>query len=62
MRIGVAGPIASDSVSHLLGRRAADAPKGMSGAPLLGTLITALIRRGHTVSAYTLDHTLNRLS
>jgi glycosyltransferase involved in cell wall biosynthesis len=30
----------------------------MGGAPLLGTLISALIDRGHTVSAYTLDHDL----
>lgn len=58
MKIGIAGPIATDSVAKHLAGDISSLPTGMAGAPLLGTLISALIARGHQVSAYTLDKTL----
>ncbi len=58
MKIGITGPISTESVSQHLGPDISSLPKGMGGAPLLGTLISALLDRGHEVSAYTLDTTL----
>ena len=58
MKIGIAGPISTESVAHLL----RDAPpdiKGSAGAPFLGTLITTLHERGHEINAYTLDSSLS---
>ncbi len=52
--IGIVGPVASADVSHLLDPPAARLPVGMPGAPILATLITELLRRGHRVSAFTL--------
>ena len=57
MKIGIAGPISTESVATLLGD-ATPALKGASGAPLLGTLIRIFLERGHSVSAYTMDATL----
>lgn len=55
MKIGIAGPITTASVSqHLIGD-VSSMPRGMEGAPFLGTLVSTLIERGHEVSAYTLD-------
>lgn len=54
MHIAIAGPIATEDVKHLLGAHASDElPMGYPGAPLLATLITELLRRGHRVSAFT---------
>jgi L-malate glycosyltransferase len=55
MKIGIAGPITTASVSQYLIGDVSSMPKGMEGAPFLGTLIATLIERGHEVSAYTLD-------
>lgn len=51
--IGIAGPISTESVARFLKGDVAALPKGYSGAPLLGSLIGALLDRGHQVSAYT---------
>ncbi len=56
--IGIAGPIATADVAHLLDGPAAQLPRGYAGAPLLGTLIEELLRRGHRVSAFTLSSDL----
>lgn len=58
MKIGIAGPVSTESVAKHLAGDISSLPKGMAGAPLLGTLISALIARGHQVSAYTLDKAL----
>ncbi len=55
MRIGIAGPVATEDVSSHLSDGGKDLPRGYGGASLLGTLISTLIERGHEVSAYTLD-------
>jgi L-malate glycosyltransferase len=57
MHIGICGPIATSDVEHLL-HSSVDRPRGYSGAPLLGTLISELILRGHRVSAFTLSSDL----
>jgi len=57
MKIGIAGPISTESVATLLGD-ATPSLKGAGGAPLLGTLIRILLERGHSVSAYTMDSSL----
>lgn len=59
MKIGVAGPIATENIMHLLSN-IENLPEGYKGAPLLGTLITELIKRGHEVIAYTTDTSLYR--
>jgi len=53
MRIGIAGPISSESIARFLDGDIGGLPHGYSGAPLLGTLIGALLERGHHVFAYT---------
>lgn len=53
MKIGIAGPISTDSVSRFLRGDLSKLPKGYSGAPLFGTLIGALLERGHRISAFT---------
>jgi glycosyltransferase involved in cell wall biosynthesis len=58
MHIGIAGPIASADVAHLLDAPRQPLPRGYAGAPLLGTLIGELLRRGHRVSAFTLSSDL----
>jgi L-malate glycosyltransferase len=58
MKIGITGPISTESVADHLEGDISSLPKGMGGAPLLGTMISALIDRGHEVSAYTLDRSL----
>lgn len=54
MRIGILGPIATDSVAHLLPPLPHGTPRGSSSAPMLGTLISSLVERGHEVAAFTL--------
>lgn len=53
MRIGIAGHIATNSIAHFLNGDTAGLPRGYYGAPLLGTLIGALLARGHSIFAYT---------
>jgi glycosyltransferase involved in cell wall biosynthesis len=53
MRIGIAGPISAESIARFLKGDAKNLPRGYTGAPLLGTLIGALLERGHSVFAYT---------
>lgn len=55
MKIAIAGPIATADVRHLLDSGTTDLPAGYSGAPLLVTLVTELLRRGHQVTAVTLS-------
>lgn len=55
MHIGIAGPIASPDIAHLLTDGPENLPRGYAGAPLLATLIGELLRRGHRVSAFTLS-------
>lgn len=62
LRIGIAGPIATRDIAGLLSDKAADLPAGYVGAPLLGTLIHELIRRGHAVSAFTTSSDLAPLA
>lgn len=58
LHIGIAGPIASADVRPLLDDPEVAMPRGYAGAPLLGTLIAELLRRGHRVSAFTLSSDL----
>lgn len=58
LHIGIAGPISTESVARFLKGDVTALPKGYSGAPLLGTLIGALLARGHQVSAYTTSRNL----
>lgn len=58
MHIGLVGPIATADIKHLLNGDIASLPKGYAGGPLLATLITELLARGHTVSAFTLTNDL----
>lgn len=54
MKIGIAGHISKASIAHLVDGDVRDLPHGYSGgAPLLGTLIGALLERGHSITAYT---------
>jgi glycosyltransferase involved in cell wall biosynthesis len=53
MHIGIAGPIATESIARFIDNDCSQLPVGYSGAPLLGTLIGELLSRGHQVSAYT---------
>ena len=58
MKIGIAGPISTESVKDLIDGDTFLLPKGYTGAPFLGTLIKSLIKKGHQVSAYTLDSSI----
>lgn len=58
MHIGIAGPIATRDVLALLEDASPELPAGTEGAPLLGTIIAELLRRGHRVSAFTLSNDL----
>jgi glycosyltransferase involved in cell wall biosynthesis len=53
MKIGIAGPISTESIARFIDGDFNQLPLGYSGAPLLGTLIGELLSRGHQVSAYT---------
>ena len=58
MHIGITGPIATRDVLALLEPCASALPAGCEGAPLLATIITELLQRGHRVSAFTLSNDL----
>lgn len=53
MKIGMAGPISTESIAQLLDGDSSDLPRGYPGAPLFGNLIRALLDRGHSIVAYT---------
>ncbi|NOT97671.1 MAG: glycosyltransferase family 4 protein [Sideroxydans sp.] len=53
MKIGIAGPISTESIARFIDGDVSTLPVGYGGAPLLGTLIGELLARGHEVSAYT---------
>lgn len=53
MRIGIVGPVSTESVWDLLGPERESLPVGHYGAPLMGTLIQEMIARGHRVCAFT---------
>jgi glycosyltransferase involved in cell wall biosynthesis len=53
MKIGIAGPIATESIAKLLDGDISGLPRGYVGAPLFGNLIGALLDRGHSIVAYT---------
>lgn len=59
MKIGITGPISTESIRGLLFDQESKLPEGMGGAPFLGTLIKGLLLKGHEVSAYTLDRTIS---
>lgn len=56
MHIGIAGPIATADIAHLLEGDTRALPRGYGGAPLMATLIDALLKRGHQVTAFTTTH------
>lgn len=58
MRIGIAGPLGTPDIEHLLDGDTSHLPREMKGASLLVTLIEALIRNGHEVAAFTTDPAL----
>ncbi|MEQ1531300.1 MAG: glycosyltransferase family 4 protein, partial [Methylococcales bacterium] len=58
MKIGIAGPVSTESVKDLIDGDITQLPKGFQSAPFLGTLIKTLIKNGHQVSAYTFDSAL----
>lgn len=53
MHIGIAAPIGTEYVAHLLDDDPSTLPHGYGGAPLIGTLIDGLLARGHRVTAFT---------
>lgn len=53
MRIGIAGPISTESIAQFVDGKSSGLPRGYAGAPLLGTLIGALLERGHHIFSYT---------
>lgn len=58
MRIGIAGPLATVDIAHLLEEDISTLPGEMKGATLLVSLIEALLREGHEVVAFTTDPAL----
>jgi glycosyltransferase involved in cell wall biosynthesis len=58
VHIGIAAPLATKDIADLLGDHAGAAPPGYIGAPLVATLIRALLKRGHQISAVTTDTSL----
>jgi glycosyltransferase involved in cell wall biosynthesis len=59
MKIGIAAPIATDNIASFLSGDIGGLPRGYYGAPLLGTLIGALLDRGHEVIAFTTSTDIN---
>lgn len=55
LHVAVVGPIATEHLHSLLHDVPRDTPAGYTGAPLTAVLIGALLREGHTVSAFTTD-------
>ncbi len=58
LHIGIAGPLATQDLAHLLTDDPAQLPSEMHGAPLLVSLIEEYLARGHRVSAFTVDPAL----
>lgn len=58
MHIGISGPVATKDIAHLLDGGGLDLPVGYEGAPLVATLIAGFLRRGHSVSMFTLSRDL----
>jgi glycosyltransferase involved in cell wall biosynthesis len=58
LHIGIAGPIASEHVAHLLTGDIGGLPKGYTGAPLTAVLIGELLKQGHRVSGFTTDNSI----
>jgi glycosyltransferase involved in cell wall biosynthesis len=56
MHIAIVGPIFTADIAHLFHKSSTNLPIGYPGAPLLVTLISELLRRGHHVSAFTLSN------
>jgi L-malate glycosyltransferase len=55
MHIALVGPVATADIQGLLDGPTHHLPAGYAGAPFMGALITALVARGHRVSAFTLS-------
>jgi glycosyltransferase involved in cell wall biosynthesis len=53
MKIGIAGPISTQSIARFISGDISSLPLVDGASPLLGTLIGELLSRGHEVSAYT---------
>ena len=58
MKIGIAGPVSTESIKDLLEGDISTLPKGFTDAPFLAVLIKTFLRQGHQVSVYTLDFSL----
>lgn len=58
MRIGIAGPLGTPDIEHLLDGNTGLLPREMKGASLLVTLIEEFIQEGHEVVAFTTDPAL----
>lgn len=58
MRIGIAGPLATADIEHLLDGDTSGLPREMKGGTLLVSLIEALMREGHEIVAFTTDPAL----
>lgn len=58
LHIGIAGPISTESIAHLIDGNILTLPEGCGGAPFLSTLIGEFLARGHQVSAYTTSRNL----
>lgn len=58
MHIGIAAPFETSSLSDLIGDQTKELPAGCAGAPIIGSLVRALLKKGHVVTIYTTDHTL----
>lgn len=59
LRIGIAGPLATQDISHLLEPGAVPVGHEMRGASLLVTLMEELLSRGHHVVAFTTEPALD---
>lgn len=60
MKICIAAPVATIDVTQYLDEVPPSAPLGYGGAPLTGVLIGELLRRGHDVTAITVDYAMPR--
>lgn len=53
MKVGLAGPIGTEDIRHMLGGEVASGPAGYLGAPFMASLIEEFLRRGDEVVAFT---------
>ena len=51
--IAIVGPIATENIAQYLDGDVSELPVGYPGAPLMATLISELLNRGYSVSAFT---------